>query len=217
MADSGVLNTQFSETVTRLEKEGKTVVLIASETELIGAIAITDEIRAEAKSVITDLQKLGISSIMLTGDNQFSAHYVANTVGITSVYASLAPEEKVGHVEALQKQHGTVAMVGDGINDAPSLATADVGFAIGAGGTDVAIETADITLLSGDLAAIPKSIRLARATMRTIKLNIALALMAKLIFLVLVITGQANLVMAIAADSGVAILVILLSLRLFAR
>ncbi len=217
MSDSGVVDTKFSETVTRLEKEGKTVVLISSETELIGAIAIADEIRKEAKSVITDLEKMGVSSTMLTGDNKFSADYVASGVGIKTVYASLSPEEKVFHVEALQKQYGSVAMVGDGINDAPSLATANVGLAIGAGGTDVAIETADITLLSGDLTTIPKSIRLARATMRTIKLNIALALMAKLIFLVLVVTGQANLVMAIAADSGVAILVILLSLRLFTR
>lgn len=217
MADSGALNTQFSETVTRLEKEGKTVVLISSETELIGAIAIADEIRLEASSVIARLKKLGVSSAMLTGDNRFSADYVASKVGITTVHASLAPEEKVTHVVALQSEYGSVAMVGDGINDAPSLATANVGLAIGAGGTDVAIETADITLLSGDLDAIPKVIELARATMRTIKLNIALALMAKLIFLVLVITGQANLVMAIAADSGVAILVILLSLRLFTR
>jgi Cd2+/Zn2+-exporting ATPase len=217
MSDSGVFDTKFSETVTRLEKEGKTVVLISSETELIGAIAIADEIRKEAKAVITDLEKMGVSSIMLTGDNKFSADYVASGVGIKTVYASLSPEEKVFHVESMQKQYGSVAMVGDGINDAPSLATANVGFAIGAGGTDVAIETADITLLSGDLTTIPKSIRLARATMGTIKLNIALALMAKLVFLVLVVTGQANLVMAIAADSGVAILVILLSLRLFTR
>ncbi len=217
MSDSGVLDKEFSETVTTLEKEGKTVVLISSETELIGAIAIADEIRAEASSVIARLKKLGINSIMLTGDNQFSADYVASRVGVTTIHASLSPEEKVTQVELLQKQYKGVAMVGDGINDAPSLATADVSFAIGAGGTDVAIETADITLLSGDLTTIPKSIDLARATMRTIKLNITLALMAKLIFLVLVVTGQANLVMAIAADSGVAILVILLSLRLFTR
>ncbi len=217
MSDSGALDKEFSETVTRLEKEGKTVVLISSETELIGAIAIADEIRLEAPSVIARLKKLGISSVMLTGDNQFSADYVASRVGVTTVHASLSPEEKVTQVELLQKQYKGVAMVGDGINDAPSLATADVSFAIGAGGTDVAIETADITLLSGDLTTIPKSIDLARATMRTIKLNITLALMAKLIFLVLVVTGQANLVMAIAADSGVAILVILLSLRLFTR
>src|SRR3989344_270236 len=140
MSDSGVVDTKFYETVTRLEKEGKTVVLISSETELIGAIAIADEIRKEAKSVITDLEKMGVSSTMLTGANKFSADYVASGVGIKTVYASLSPEEKVFHVEALQKQYGSVAMVGDGINDAPSLATANVGLAIGAGGTDVAIE-----------------------------------------------------------------------------
>ena len=217
MADSGVVSDGFIDTIERLEKEGQTVVLIASDKELIGAIAIADEIRTEAKMVIAELNKLGVSSVMLTGDNQYSARYVADRVGITEAKAALSPEDKLTNVVMLQKQYQSVAMVGDGINDAPSLATADVGIAIGAGGTDVAIETADVALLSGNLSTIPQAIRLARATMQTIRFNVTLALIAKLVFLVLVITGQANLVMAIAADSGVAILVILLSLRLFTR
>lgn len=217
MTDSGVVSDGFIDTIERLEKEGQTVVLIASDKELIGAIAIADEIRTEAKMVIAELNKLGVSSVMLTGDNQYSAQYVADRVGITEAKASLSPEDKLTNVVMLQKQYRSVAMVGDGINDAPSLATADVGIAIGAGGTDVAIETADVALLSGNLSTIPQAIRLARATMKTIRFNVTLALIAKLVFLVLVITGQANLVMAIAADSGVAILVILLSLRLFTR
>ncbi|MBP6924129.1 MAG: cation-translocating P-type ATPase [Candidatus Pacebacteria bacterium] len=217
MADSGVVSDGFIDTIERLEKEGQTVVLIASDKELIGAIAIADEIRTEAKMVIAELNKLGVSSVMLTGDNQYSARYVADRVGITEAKAALSPEDKLNNVVMLQKQYRSVAMVGDGINDAPSLATADVGIAIGAGGTDVAIETADVALLSGNLSTIPQAIRLARATMQTIRFNVTLALIAKLVFLVLVITGQANLVMAIAADSGVAILVILLSLRLFTR
>jgi Cd2+/Zn2+-exporting ATPase len=217
MADSGVVSDGFIDTIERLEKEGQTVVLIASDKELIGAIAIADEIRTEAKMVIAELNKLGVSSVMLTGDNQYSARYVADRVGITEAKAALSPEDKLTNVVMLKKQYQSVAMVGDGINDAPSLATADVGIAIGAGGTDVAIETADVALLSGNLSTIPQAIRLARATMKTIRFNVTLALIAKLVFLVLVITGQANLVMAIAADSGVAILVILLSLRLFTR
>lgn len=217
MADSGVVSDGFIDTIERLEKEGQTVVLVASDKELIGAIAIADEIRTEAQTVISELKKLGVSSVMLTGDNQYSARYVADRVGITEAKASLSPEDKLTNVVLLQKQYQSVAMVGDGINDAPSLATADVGIAIGAGGTDVAIETADVALLSGNLSTIPQAIRLARATMQTIRFNVTLALIAKLVFLVLVVTGHANLVMAIAADSGVAILVILLSLRLFTR
>ena len=217
MADSGVVSDGFIDTIERLEKEGQTVVLIASDKELIGAIAIADEIRTEAQTVISELKKMGVSSVMLTGDNQYNARYVADRVGITEAKAALSPEDKLTNVVMLQKQYQSVAMVGDGINDAPSLATADVGIAIGAGGTDVAIETADVALLSGNLSTIPQAIRLARATMQTIRFNVTLALIAKLVFLVLVITGQANLVMAIAADSGVAILVILLSLRLFTR
>ncbi len=217
MADSGVVSDGFIDTLERLAKEGQTVVLVASDKELIGAIAIADEIRTEAQTVISELKKLGVSSVMLTGDNQYSARYVADRVGITEAKAALSPEDKLTNVVMLQKQYQSVAMVGDGINDAPSLATADVGIAIGAGGTDVAIETADVALLSGNLSTIPQVIRLARATMQTIRFNVALALIAKLVFLVLVVTGHANLVMAIAADSGVAILVILLSLRLFTR
>ena len=129
----------------------------------------------------------------------------------------MLPEDKLKEVERLQNDGKVVAMAGDGINDAPSLATADVGFAIGAGGTDVAIETADIALMSGNLSNVPQALRLARRTMQIIKVNIALALGIKVIFLALVVTGNANLVFAIAADSGMAIVVILNSLRLFAR
>jgi Cd2+/Zn2+-exporting ATPase len=153
---------------------------------------------------------------MLTGDNEHSAVYVANLVGITDVKASLLPEEKVTSVKELRDKYHSVAMVGDGVNDAPSLVTSDVGFAIGAGGTDAAIESADITLLSGDLRTIPQSIKLARATVKTIRTNIILALGIKILFLILVPFGLTNLVFAIAADSGMAIVVILNSLRLFA-
>lgn len=215
MEESGIDTTDFLADIERLEKEGKTVVLVAEGKEILGALAISDQIREEAPSVVSNLSSLGIESIMLTGDNRHSAGYVAKQVGISDVNASLLPEEKVIKVRALQEKYGPTAMVGDGVNDAPSLVTSDVGIAIGAGGTDAAIESSDITLLSGDLATVPQAVRLARATVKTIRFNIILALGIKILFLILVPFGLTNLVFAIAADSGMAIVVILNSLRLF--
>lgn len=215
MASLGVENATVADQVATLEASGKTVVFVSSHTELVGAIAIADEVRTEAKEVIVALEKLGIKTSMLTGDNAESASYIGALVGVQNIFAALSPEDKVTQIDALKKTHGAVAMVGDGINDAPSLATADVGFAIGAGGTDVAIETADIALMSGNLSTVPQAVRLARRTMQVIKVNIALALGVKVLFLILVVTGNANLVFAIAADSGMALLVIVNSLRLF--
>ncbi len=216
LTESGIDSAAFEADVERLEKEGKTVVLVAEGKEVIGALAISDQVRAEASEVIDVLRRKGVESTMLTGDNEHSAAYVANLVGINDVKASLLPEEKVTSVKELRDKYHSVAMVGDGVNDAPSLVTSDVGFAIGAGGTDAAIESADITLLSGDLRTIPQSIKLARATVKTIRTNIILALGIKILFLILVPFGLTNLVFAIAADSGMAIVVILNSLRLFA-
>lgn len=211
----GVPFAQYTPDIERLEKEGKTVVLIAEANELIGIVAISDEVRTEAGSVISSLSSLGVSSVMLTGDNVYTAEHVAKQVGITEAHASLLPEDKVSAVESLKQQYKSVAMVGDGVNDAPSLVTSDVGFAIGAGCTDAAIESADITLLSGELTTVPKAIRLARRTMKTIHVNVALALGIKALFLVMIPFGMTNLVFAIAADSGMALVVILNSLRLF--
>lgn len=216
LTESGIDSTTFEADVERLEKEGKTVVLVAEGKEVIGALAISDQVREEASEVIDVLRRRGVESAMLTGDNEHSAAYVANLIGINDVKASLLPEEKVTSVKELRDKYHSVAMVGDGVNDAPSLVTSDVGFAIGAGGTDAAIESADITLLSGDLRTIPQSIKLARATVKTIRTNIILALGIKILFLILVPFGLTNLVFAIAADSGMAIVVILNSLRLFA-
>ncbi len=215
MREYGVHDGAFMQDVERLEKEGKTVVLVAEEKQVIGAIGISDVVREEAQGVIASLTRLGVQSSMLTGDNVHSATAVAKTVDISDIHASLSPEEKVAVVQTQKQTYGTIAMVGDGINDAPALALSDIGFAIGAGGTDVAIETADIALLSGNLETIPYAIRLARKTMSVIRANIALALGVKVVFLVLVIFGMSNLVVAIAADSGMALIVILNSLRLF--
>ena len=215
MQQYGIEHTAFIVEVERLEKEGKTVVLIAEDKQVIGAIGISDIVREEAQSAIAELTRLGIQSSMLTGDNAHSATAVAKVVGITDIHASLLPEEKVEYVRKQKQTYGTIAMVGDGINDAPALGLSDVGIAIGPGGTDIAIETADMTLLSGNLETIPYAVRLARKTMSAIRVNIALALAVKVVFLVLVIFGMSNLVFAIAADSGMAFIVTLNSLRLF--
>lgn len=215
MDENGIDTKAFLSDVERLEREGKTVVLVAEEKELIGALGISDAVRKEAKDVVAELKKAGVESAMLTGDNEHSAAYIAGLIGISDVYASLLPEDKVVKVKELKTKYGPTAMIGDGVNDAPSLVTSDVGFAIGAGGTDAAIESSDVTLLSGDLRTVPQSIRLAKATMRTIHINVVLALGIKVLFLILVPFGLTNLVFAIAADSGMAIVVILNSLRLF--
>ena len=215
MKEHAIEDKSFLAEIERLEKLGQTVVMVAEESELIGAIAIADTVREESSSVVMELKKAGVESAMLTGDNTLNATYVAQLVGIDDIRSELLPEDKVKAVKDLQVKYGSVAMVGDGVNDAPSLVTSNVGFAIGAGGTDAAIESSDITLLSGDLTAIPRSIRLAKATMSTIRFNLALAIGVKILFLILVPFGLTNLVFAIAADSGMAIVVILNSLRLF--
>lgn len=217
MQEYGITDDSFNSEIEHLEKEGKTVVLIAEGKTIIGAIGISDVIREEAKSVIERLKHDGIESIMLTGDNEHSAAYVASQTGIKNYFASLLPEEKLEHIKKLQTRYDTVGMVGDGINDAPSLVTAQVGFAIASGGTDIAIESSDVTLLSGNLNEVVSAIHRARKTMRIVRCNVALALGIKVVFLALAPFGLTNLVFAIAADSGMSIIVILNSLRLFKK
>lgn len=199
----------------RFEKEGKTVVLITEGHTAMGALAITDTIRDVSKSVIARLRTYGVEPIMLTGDNQQSGAYVAGMVGITEVYGGLLPEQKVKKIEELKQRYGSVAMVGDGVNDAPSLAIADVGIAMGAKGSDVAIETADIALMNDTLESVPETVRLGKRTLATVKVNVFLAIASKAAFIILVAAGISNLGIAIAADTGVALLVTLNGLRMF--
>ena len=199
----------------RYEKEGKTIVLVSCGDKVMGALAIADKIRANARQTISQLDKIGINSVIITGDNQHTAKFVAKNVGIKQNYASLLPEEKVQKIVQLKNKFGFVAMVGDGVNDAPSLVTSNVGIAMGAGGSDVAIETADVALMNDNLLNIPKTVKLGQKTLKTIKQNITAALGVKAIFLVLAVFGFAHLEFAIGADSGIAILVILNSLKLF--
>lgn len=203
------------EEITRLQTEGNTVMILGTEEDLIGIIAVADKIRDKSISVIKQLKQLGIKhTIMLTGDNQATGQTIANQLGIDSVKAELLPEEKLNEISKLKKHYGRVAMVGDGINDAPALASASVGIAMGGGGTDAALETADIALMADDLNKLPYTVNLSRRAVQIIKQNISFALGLKIIALLLVIPGLLTLWIAIIADVGATILVVLNSMRL---
>ncbi len=201
--------------VEEFEKQGKTTIVMSDRNGIKGVIGVTDEIRKESKAVIEGLLKFNITPIMLTGDNMFSAGFVAQQLGIGTVKAGLLPDEKVAELLKLIKQYRNVAMVGDGVNDAPALASASVGIAMGAIGSDVAIENADIALMNDNLSMIPYLVGLGKRCVGKIRLNITVAVLVKFLFLSLAISGLSNLVLAIFADVGVTILVILNSLRMY--
>jgi P-type E1-E2 ATPase len=162
------------------------------------------------------MQARGLTVVMMTGDNEATAQAIGRQVGITRLFAEVLPAEKASYVKQLQAEGHVVAMVGDGINDAPALAQADVGMAIGTG-TDVAMETADITLMSGDLSQLPFAYRLSRATMNTIWVNVALAIGVKLAFVGLVVAGLGSMWLAVAADVGTSLVVTLNGMRLIRK
>jgi Cd2+/Zn2+-exporting ATPase len=201
--------------ITRAQKQGNTVMLLGDETKVLGMIAVSDQLRENAAFVLETLRNLGITqTIMLTGDHETTARAIASSLPLTDIRAELLPEEKLTAIQTLQQQSGRIAMVGDGVNDAPALAAANIGIAMGDIGTDVALETADVVLMGDDLGQLPYAIRLGRKTMRIIQQNIALALLLKVLALVLIIPGWLTLWMAIFADMGATLLVLLNSLRL---
>lgn len=200
--------------VARLSTEGKTSVVVSFGNGVAGIIGLTDEIKPDSRSTIQELQEQNLSVIMLTGDNEKAAHFVARKVGITKVFGGLLPEQKTEEIKSLLQQYDKVAMVGDGINDAPALATSTVGIAMGAAGSDTAIETANIALMNDQLSLIPFLIRLSKKTMKQIKFNTYGAIATKFVFILLAVFGYSNLVLAIAADVGVTLIVILFSLNL---
>ena len=200
--------------VAQLASQGKTSVVVSFGQGVAGIIGLTDEIKPDSITAVKQLQALNIDLIMLTGDSEKAAHYVANTIGIKKVYGGLLPENKSDKMATLLKEYGSVAMVGDGINDAPALALSTVGIAMGAAGSDTAIETANIALMNDKLSLIPFLIRLSKKTLLRIKTNTIGSIAVKLIFIALAFLGYSNLVFAIAADVGVTLVVILLSLNL---
>jgi Cd2+/Zn2+-exporting ATPase len=198
-----------------LEADGRTVTVIGNDRDVCGLIAVSDRVRPEADEVIRNLRARGVDHlIMLTGDNRVTAEAIAREIGIDEVRAELLPEDKVAAVEELVSQHGTVAMVGDGVNDAPAMARASFGIAMGAAGSDAAIETADIALMTDDLTRLPWLIGHARMTLAVIRQNIAFALGIKVLFVVLTFMGYATLWGAIAADVCTSLLVVMNALRL---
>lgn len=201
--------------ILKLEKEGKTVIFLATEGELIGALAFADKIREETPAALAALRAAGIEHlVMLTGDNEPLAGLIARELSIDAFHAELLPEDKVELVEALGDRYGNVAMVGDGVNDAPALASATVGIAMGAAGTDVALETADIALMSDDISKLPYTIDLSRRAMRVIKQNIAFSLVVVALLIGATFGGYMNLPLGIIGHEGSALLVILNGMRL---
>ncbi|SAI71417.1 membrane transport ATPase [Bordetella ansorpii] len=197
-----------------LESQGKTTVALACGGQVLLLAAVADTLRPGSADAIADLHRLGVRTLMLSGDNARSARAVADEAGIDEARGELLPEDKLAAIEGKLNPAGAVGMVGDGINDAPALARADIGFAMGAAGTGTAIETADVALMDDDLRKIGTFVRLSRATHRVLMQNIALALGIKALFLLLALTGQATLWMAVFADVGAALLVVANGLRL---
>ncbi len=215
MHERGGETPEFHQKAEELEDAGHSVVAVGNENHVCGLISISDSMRTDLKKVIESLKASGIKrTVMLTGDNEGTARAVAEAVGIDEFRAELLPEDKVAAVEELVEKYERVAMVGDGVNDAPAMARASVSIAMGAAGSDAAIETADIALMSDDLSKIPWLIKHSRRVLRTIKSNIWFALGTKAVFLALALLGLATLWMAIAADMGASLLVIANSLRL---
>lgn len=197
------------------EDRAQTAVIVGSDQAVLGIISVADQVRADAKELIDELRSLGIRHLaMLTGDNQRAARAVADQLGLDAYYAELLPEQKVAALKQLSDQYGAVAMVGDGVNDAPALATADLGIAMGGVGTDVAMETADAVLMSADIHKLAYAVGLSRATVNNIRQNIVFALIVVAVLLVGVIFRTVNMSLGMLVHEGSVLLVILNAMRL---
>lgn len=213
---SGMSSSELEVCVNQLERQGKTVIVLMRAQRLLALYAVADTIKPSSRQAIEDLHRLHVRTVMLSGDNVHTAQAVAAQAGIDSVYGNQLPDDKRLAVERYAAQ-GLIGMVGDGINDAPALAQADIGFAMGAMGSDAAIETADVALMDDDLNKIPRFVRLSRATHAVLTQNIAVALGIKLMFLALAAAGSATMWMAVFADVGASLLVVGNSLRLLRK
>lgn len=209
------IQSEIKEQITTLQTQGKTVMILGTEKEILALIAVADEIRESSKEVIRKLHQVGIEkTVMLTGDNQRTAEAIGKQVGVSDIKADLLPEDKLNFIKELRDKHQSVAMVGDGVNDAPALAASTVGVAMGGAGTDTALETADIVLMSDDLSKLPYTIKLSRKALAIIKQNITFSLGIKALSLLLIVPGWLTLWLAIFADMGATLLVTLNSMRL---
>jgi len=210
--------TQNEITLANFEQQGKTVVFLGTKDTVLGMIAVADTLRDKSKEAIKALHMAGIKHIaMLTGDNTHVAGIIATKLGLETFYSELMPEDKVKVIKRIDDEYGGIIMVGDGVNDAPALASATVGIAIGSTGSDMAMETADVTLMTDDLLKLSYIVKLSRKTVAVIKQNIGFSVLVKFIFVVLTFFGMANLWLAVAADTGASILVTLNGMRLMRR
>jgi Cd2+/Zn2+-exporting ATPase len=190
-------------------------VIVARGGVPLGIIAVADRVRSVSRDVVDLLRRQRVEHVaMLTGDSAATAAVIAAELGVDQVRPELMPEDKVTAIDDLRARFGSVAMVGDGVNDAPALAAADVGIAMGAAGSDAALETADVALMSDDLTKIPYALRLSRSTLRNIKTNLAISLVLKGAFVIAAVAGVATLWMAVLADTGASVIVIANALRL---
>lgn len=211
---NGICNSDIESQLRILEQEGKTTVIISTDKQVLGIIAVADSVRSTSAKAIKELHQLGIKTVMITGDNQITAETIGKAVGIDKVYANMLPESKLDIINQLIKKYEFVGMVGDGINDAPALASANIGFAIGNEGTDIALETADIAFMENNLSKLPAFINLSKKASITLKQNISFAIIVKVIFFILAMAGKATLWMAVLADMGSSLVVIFNGLKL---
>lgn len=215
LEERGQETPEMHERLEQMERDGSSAIVVGKDEHVCGLISLADRIRPEAKEAILKMRDAGIERVvMLTGDNRGTGDVIGHKAGVDEIRAELLPDEKVNAIEELVREHGQVAMVGDGVNDAPAMARSTLGIAMGAAGTDAALETADIALMGDDLASLPWLIHHSRRTLAIIRQNIAFSLAIKAIFVVLTFAGLSSLWAAIAADMGASLLVVFNGLRL---
>ena len=215
LSERGLLDPAALAQAEEIAATGASPIIVARDGRVMGVIAVADELRDVAADTVELLHRQGIQRVvMLTGDQEAAARAVASRLTIDEVHAGLLPEEKVAAVQELRRRYGPIAMVGDGVNDAPALAAADVGIAMGVIGSDAALETADVALMTDDLPKLAYAIRLSRATVRNIRANVAVSLILKAAFLALAVSGMATLWMAVIADTGTSLIVVANAMRL---
>ncbi len=212
--DNHVCNLTVEEILQQLEQEGKTTIIISNDKEVLGVLAVADQIRASSIIALNDLHHAGIKTVMITGDNLLTAIAIAKKLNIDQIFANQLPQEKLQAMETLLKKYTYVGMVGDGMNDAPALAKATIGFAMGVTGNDTALETADVALMEDNLQKISMFLRISKITKKRLTQNISLAIAIKLIFFILTLLGDATLWMAVFADMGASLLVVMNGLRI---